>query len=832
MDAPYRPYGAAFELLHYHGPEVLAAGSAGTGKAQPLTSTVMTPHGPVPMGSLKVGDIVCSPSRESAPVIAVHPQGEKDVYRISFSTGEEVECCADHLWNVWWLGGIKRKNGRFTTPVNAVLSTAELLSRHLVGKDKRSKFWIPQGVAKFKESQVPIPPYVLGVLLGDGSLTRGTAEFTSADPFIPNEVSRELGTRYRVKHPYRYAYRISADGWRPRKRTTAKAGYMGFTYGKWRVHLRRPNGEMVYGGSYASKDDALNAVEENRPLSHSSREIDGDEGIWGHLRDLGLMGKGSRTKFVPERYKVNSESVRLAILQGLMDTDGTVDRKTGMPSFTSISKRLAEDVVFLVESLGGACRITTKQPPNGQLAYTCWIRFNDNKNLFRLPRKKELAKNRSKYPVKRKIKSIELVRRDQCQCISIDTNDGLYFTDRFVVTHNSVACLYKMHLCCDSLPNVRGLIVRRTRESLSEAALASFERFVLPKGHPARKGASRRLRQVYEYPNGSEIIVGGLDKSSKIMSTEFDLVYAQEAIELEEDHWESLTTRLRNYKLPFQQLMADTNPDRPTHWLKQRCDSGKTKILESRHEDNPLLWNAEKRQWTEEGVDYISKLDSLTGPRKQRLRYGRWVQAEGVVYEDWDARINVIEDFQVPIDWPRFWSVDFGWNHAFAFGWWAQDPDGRLYLYREIYQTKKLVDDHCKAIRYYSRNEPAPQFVITDHQAQERVIFEKAMKMRVTLAMKDVLPGIQACAERMRPQEDGKPRLMIMRNALVKVDKELKEAHKPTCLMEEVDGYVWNTNGGRKKGDEPLKVGDDAMDQMRYIVAQRDLVKRKKLWVR
>src|SRR5262249_27220491 len=100
--------------------------------------------------------------------------------------------------------------------------------------------------------------------------------------------------------------------------------------------------------------------------------------------------------------------------------------------------------------------------------------------------------------------------------------------------------------------------------------------------------------------------------------------------------WEKVTTRLRNGVMPYQQLIADTNPDRPTHWLKQRCDAGRTLLLESRHEDNPVLWDMKAKAWTRIGTDYLAKLGALTGPRKLRLRDGRWVQAEGVVYEGWD----------------------------------------------------------------------------------------------------------------------------------------------------------------------------------------------------
>src|SRR5262245_62179573 len=132
-------------------------------------------------------------------------------------------------------------------------------------------------------------------------------------------------------------------------------------------------------------------------------------------------------------------------------------------------------------------------------------------------------------------------------------------------TGKSLACLYKLHLLAELVPGFRGLVVRKTRESLTESALVTYETKVLPPGHPVLAGAQRRLRQAYRYPNGSELITGGLDKASRVMSTEFDAVYVQEAIELSEGDWEALSSRLRHGVLPYQQLIACTNPDAPTH---------------------------------------------------------------------------------------------------------------------------------------------------------------------------------------------------------------------------------------------------------------------------
>lgn len=390
-------------------------------------------------------------------------------------------------------------------------------------------------------------------------------------------------------------------------------------------------------------------------------------------------------------------------------------------------------------------------------------------------------------------------------------------------TGKSVACLWKMHLAAEHKTGFRGLILRKTRESLSESALASFERFVMPIDHPARRGPSRQMRQVYRYPNTrAEIIVGGLDKPGKVMSTEFDLVYVQEAIDLDEHGWESVTTRLRNGVLPYQQLLADTNPDTPSHWLKRRCDAGRATMLESRHEDNPLLWDANAKDWTQFGRVYINRLDALTGPRKQRLRYGRWVQAEGVVYDGWDRAVHVIDRFPIPREWPRYWVIDFGYTNPFVWQAWAQDPDGRLYRYREIYRTQTLVEDHAKAIREATKEEPAPSMVICDHDAEDRATLSRHLGIGTVAAVKEVSPGIQSVAARLRPVGDGRPRLFLLRDSLTERDAALEERKLPCCTEEEFDGYVWNTAANRKQGEEPLKHNDHGMDALRYIIHYLD----------
>lgn len=383
-------------------------------------------------------------------------------------------------------------------------------------------------------------------------------------------------------------------------------------------------------------------------------------------------------------------------------------------------------------------------------------------------------------------------------------------------TGKSLGCLKKLHRNAIKYPNSRQLILRKTRVSLTQTAMVTFERYVIVPGGRVR---FHTTLQAYLYPNGSIIAVGGLDKDSKIMSSEWDTIYVQEATELTEAEAEALTTRLRNGAIPHQQLIMDCNPGPPTHWLNVRCDKGKTRRLKSRHEENPTLWNGDG--WTPYGADYIAKLDALTGVRYDRLRLGLWVAAEGQVYEAWNRDVHLIDGFPIPRDWPRYWSIDFGYVNPFVWQWWAQDPDGNLYLYREIYETQTLVEDHAVTGRRIAQDDPFPLAIVTDHDAEDRATFERHAKVRTVAAIKDVSPGIQAVQARLKVQGNGKPRLFILRDALVRQDAQLKQAGKPTCTAEEFEGYVWDMRAEKRQGvplkDTPLKENDHGMDALRYL---------------
>jgi phage terminase large subunit len=201
--------------------------------------------------------------------------------------------------------------------------------------------------------------------------------------------------------------------------------------------------------------------------------------------------------------------------------------------------------------------------------------------------------------------------------------------------------------------------------------------------------------------------------------------------------------------------------------------------------------------------------------------------------------VHVVPRIPIPDEWVRWWAVDFGFTNPFVLQCWAEDPDGRLYLYRELYRTRRLVEDHAKDILAIVRPdgrtwlEPQPRAIICDHDAEDRATLERHLGMSTVPARKAVSPGIQAVQARFTIQPDGRPRLYLLEDALVEKDQDLVDALLPTCTADELPGYVWEPPApGRAAKEQPHKENDHGCDAKRYMVAQRDLgVRTRVRWM-
>lgn len=368
---------------------------------------------------------------------------------------------------------------------------------------------------------------------------------------------------------------------------------------------------------------------------------------------------------------------------------------------------------------------------------------------------------------------------------------------------------------------MRAAILRKTRESLTQTAQVTFEQKVM---QPAECIPFHHEDQEYRYPNGSRVVVGGLDKPQKILSSEYDIIYIQEATECEEDDVEILITRLRNNVLPYQQLLLDCNPDDPNHWLNLRCVRGRTRRLQSKHTDNPTVT-----------PEYLAMLDALTGFRRLRLRDGIWAGAEGQYFSEWNPDVHICEQFDIPEHWTRWVCLDYGFADPFCALWFARDPDDKyhIYIYREAYGVGLRDDRQAKLVASLSRNEKIQWYISdpatfnnrTEQQKPSiaRVYWENGLRPLAPGVNKRI-PGWQAVRKALADGKEAgreRPRLQILEGRAPNLVRTL-----PTMVADPL-----NTEdlADKIKG---RKTEDHAVDALRYGVVLEAMPEQQKIKLR
>jgi DNA polymerase I-like protein with 3'-5' exonuclease and polymerase domains len=337
------------------------------GKAQPTYEQVLTPQGWRRMDSLRVGSQVIGSDGRPTRVTGVFPQGVKDVYEVRFSDGAVVRCCDEHYWTV--------SSKVWSQPKTLQLSEIRRSLKWARPLGGEYRYWVGEvAPVEMAPEDLPVDPYLLGLLLGDGSFRGRSVMLTTADAELVEAARTALEPLgLLVKPKDRYDYYVTGYG---------------------RRGAGRPSPLMAF------------------------------------LRGAGLLGLKSCQKFVPPAYLRGRSSDRLALLQGLMDTDGCLTSRAA--EFSTTSEHLADDVVALVRSLGGTAR---KSPHQHGTAWRVYIRMREL-SLFRLKRKADLYRP-SGRPLRRKIVEVVPVTPCRVQCISVEASDGLYVTRDYVLTHNT-----------------------------------------------------------------------------------------------------------------------------------------------------------------------------------------------------------------------------------------------------------------------------------------------------------------------------------------------------------------------------------------------------------
>ncbi len=374
----------------------ILTGGPGTGKAQPLTATVLTPSGFRAIGTLKTGARIVTAEGAIAKIKGVYPQGEKEIYRVTFADGRSALCCDDHLWRVWTRVSIwsPAKKKKIRARDWRVVPLSYIRNRIANDRTESARLAIPllSACPDIPTKHYLCDPYVIGALIGDGTISASTL-LTTTDAFIREKIQgliAPLGLTLKA---------VTLNG-------TATISYR---------------------------------------LTHAKRGL--PNALGAYLRSLGL-NVGAADKFIPEIFYSGSREQRLQLLRGLLDTDGTVDQ-LGVVSFSSSSLRLALDVQRLAWSVGCIATLGATKFPHythrgetraGLPSHTVFLQHPEPAALLSLPRK--LARlcrvnARKRLSHRLRIVGIEPAGRAHCACISVDSPTGLYVTDHYLVTHNT-----------------------------------------------------------------------------------------------------------------------------------------------------------------------------------------------------------------------------------------------------------------------------------------------------------------------------------------------------------------------------------------------------------
>jgi phosphate starvation-inducible PhoH-like protein len=362
------------------------------GRAQPVDRRVLTPTGWRAIGELRVGDLVTGSDGRPTPVLGVFPQGRRAVFRVRAQDGASTVCCAEHLWTVRTPDD-RRRGKRRTLRTDAMIGRLRAAHQH--------RFELPliSAPVEFEPHEVPLDPYALGLLLGDGCLTaKTTPSLTTTDAELADALEARLeGIELKRKTAVDYVLR----------------------------HVDGHRGSVIVAN----------------PVTRV-------------LRELRLAGTRSSTKFIPGSYLRNSPEIRLGVLQGLLDSDGgpvTQRDRSCRIQYATCSSRLRDDVIFLVRSLGGVASTRTRVaegrtpgPARGRDvhhrsdAHVVEIRLPDGIEPFRLTRKRDIYREHGDGRPMRFVDSIQPAGEAETVCIQVAAADSLYVTDDFLVTHNTL----------------------------------------------------------------------------------------------------------------------------------------------------------------------------------------------------------------------------------------------------------------------------------------------------------------------------------------------------------------------------------------------------------
>jgi len=349
----------------------------------------------------------------------------------------------------------------------------------------------------------------------------------------------------------------------------------------------------------------------------------------------------------------------------------------------------------------------------------------------------------------------------------------------------------KVHRFCLDYPHSTWLILRKAREWCSRSIIPFFNQTIV-NGDP--RVTYSKSKGAFFYSNGSVVYSGGMMDAKQRESIRsiggsggLDGVWMEEANAFTRQDFEELSGRLRHTAGPYRQIILTTNPGGPRHWIY-------TGLI--KQPDQASVYYSGARDNPNNPPDYLQSLERLTGMMYQRLVLGKWVQAEGVVYDNFEFTTHV--KYRSLSEFLGFGlAMDEGYTNPAVILLIGIDSDGRWHICKEFYERGKLQEEVVAYARSWC-DEYDVYMCAVDSAAAGLIADLINNGIPAEGGKGRVLDGIRAIQDRLIVQGDSKPRLTI----------------SPTCenTVQEFESYAW-----KPEKDEPIKEFDHALDALRYF---------------
>ncbi|HFD80472.1 MAG TPA: hypothetical protein ENK05_08810 [Gammaproteobacteria bacterium] len=650
--------------------EIFAEGNRGGGKRLANDQPVLTDRGWVPAGDVTMQDRLVAPDGQYTRILGIYPGRREPYYRVVTEGGASVVVCGEHNWLVYHGKNGSRDGWR-------VLTTEQI-------RDRKGPHYLPLMSA-------PAPgrkwrgfdPWIVGYLLGNGTTNAAHPSIYTVEPEVIDYLER--------------------------------AG--------WRVY------------DYPSQSTTMVTL-----LGDAGKALQA------------LVGRHSGgDKRIPYVLLAADPDSRLALLQGLMDSDGSVERGNGTSknpggqcAFVSVSRHLAEGVQYLVRSLGGKARIHWKNKHSdkgGRHGY--WhvsITHAGKFNPFRLPRK--ARKVRPQKGSRNRILAIEPVGERDGVCFEVEHPSHLFVVKDFIVTHNTETLImkYLRYVGVGFGSAWTGIVFRREYKHLDDV-VKKCKRWI-PQIFPQARWLSAKSDYKWVFPDGEELFLRAIkdpDDYWNYHGHEYPFVGWEELTNWpSNDCYEVMKSTNRCSVPEVPRFYCSTgNPYGAGHgWVKEHfIDIGPEGTVVTDDQGNARVRIhvdlEDNRAMMENDPEYVKQLDGIKNPELRRAwRDGDWdIVVGGFLQGIWNPKVHVVKPFEVPLDWPRWRAMDWGFAAPYSIGWYTISPDGVVYRYRELYGyggkagvgTRESATEVARKVRQLEARELAAGVVFRRNPADSQI---------------------------------------------------------------------------------------------------------------